>query len=333
MTEGRLADLVERAFDYRGYVTLRRNDGSEVVGYVYDRGPSHVEVFDESATQRLRIPLADIADIAFSGDDAAARALAMWERRKGRLESRDTPAWGDWHEAGPVLFVVALDAELRPVARAFGATIRGDRFRARAAGSEIVARAVGMGGGSRKVVEDERPRLVVSCGFSGALDGALAAGDLVLATAVRDENGEVIAAPGAQRAAAAAALRGLRCFEGDLACATSVAASAEEKRALSRPGTLAVDMESHPAARAATDAGIPWLGLRVIVDPLDVSMPQFTRGPHQSYVVPALRYALNGPRAVFELVQLGARSKRAASALEIAVRRVLPALASVEARA
>ena len=37
----------------------RRSDGSDVVGFVYDRGPAHVELFDESATRRVRVPLAE----------------------------------------------------------------------------------------------------------------------------------------------------------------------------------------------------------------------------------------------------------------------------------
>jgi hypothetical protein len=81
------------------------------------------------------------------------------------------------------------------------------------------------------------------------------------------------------------------------------------------------------------DAGLPWIGLRVIVDPLGISMPGFTRAQRASYVLPALRYALSGPRAVLDLVQLGARARRASAALEAAVRSVAPALAAAEARA
>ena len=94
MTDARLAELVERAFDYRGYVTLRRTDGSELVGFVYDRSASHLDLYDETATRRVRVSLADVADIAFTGDDAARKAQALWERRKGTLEPRETSAWG-----------------------------------------------------------------------------------------------------------------------------------------------------------------------------------------------------------------------------------------------
>jgi hypothetical protein len=331
MKNARVAELVEQAFDYRGYVTLRRADGSELVGFVYDRGASHLELFDETATSRVRVPLEDVTDIAFTGEDTALKSQEMWERRKGTLEPRDTPAWGDWQDSGPILLLVAL--ELRSAARAFGAPPRGNRAQGRFAGTEAVAVAIGLGGGARRAVAQERPRLVVSCGFSGGLDAELEPGDLVLATSIHDETGDELIAPAAVRRLAARALNGLSCFEGALVCTTSVAATEEEKRRLARPGALAVDMESYPAALAAAEAGIPWLGLRAIVDPLASSLPPFTReAPHGSYLVPALKYALSGPRAVAELAGLASRAHRAGAALELALRRLGPALAAAEAR-
>jgi hypothetical protein len=333
MTDARLAELVERAFDYRGYVTLRRTDGSELVGFVYDRSASHLELFDETATRRVRVPLADVADIAFTGEDTAAKAQGLWERRKGTLEPRETSAWGDWRESGPVLLLVALDRELRSVASALGLVRRGHRARGQSRGTDVVALSLGVAGGARRAVVEEQPRLVVSCGFSGGLDPELAAGDLVLATAVRDETGEELAAPLPLRQRAAEALSGLRLFEGELVCTTAVAANEEEKLALARPGALAVDMESYPAARAAAAAGIPWIAIRAVVDPLRSSLPAFTRDPTGGYVGPAVRYALSGPRAAAELVRLAARARAAAAALEVALRRLRPVLETPEARA
>jgi len=333
MTDARLAELVERAFDYRGYVTLRRTDGSELVGFVYDRSASHLDLFDETATRRVRVSLTDVADIAFTGEDAARKAQAVWERRKGALEPRDTSAWGEWRESGPVLLLVALDRELRSAARALGLVRRGDRARGHLGGNEVVGLALGVGGGSHRAVVEEQPRLVVSCGFSGGLDPALAPGDLVLATAVRDETGDELTAPPSIRQRAAEVLGGLRHFEGELVCTTAVAATEEEKLALARPGALAVDMESYPAARAAAASGIPWLAIRAIVDPLRSSLPAFTRDPAAGYVAPALKYALSGPRAAAELVRLAAGARAAAAALEVALRRLRPILGATEARA
>jgi adenosylhomocysteine nucleosidase len=332
MTDARLTELVERAFDYRGYVTLRRIDGSELVGFVYDRSASHLELFDETAAHRVRVPLADVADIAFTGEDTARKAQTLWERRKGTLEPRETPAWGEWRESGPVLVLVALDRELRSAARALGLVRRGERARGKTGGTEVVALALGVGGGARRAVIDEQPRLVVSCGFSGGLDAALAPGDLVLATVVRDETGDELSAPAAVRQRAGEALRGLRHFEGELVCTSAVAATVEEKLALARPGALAVDMESYPAARAAAAAGIPWLAIRAIVDPLRSSLPAFTREAASGYVGPALKYALSGPRAAAELIRLAERVRVAGAALETALRRLAPALGTTEAR-
>jgi adenosylhomocysteine nucleosidase len=332
MKDARVAELVEQAFDYRGYVTVRRTDGSELVGFVFNRGASHLELFDETATRRVRVPIEEVAEILFTGEDTARKSHEMWERRKGTLEPRETPAWGDWQDSGPILLLVALERELSSAARSFGASPRGDRAQGRFAGTDAIALAIGLGGGARRAVADERPRLVVSCGFSGGLDGELVPGDVVLATGVRDETGDELAAPQAVRLLAAGALSGMRCFEGDLVCTTSVAATEEEKRGLARSGALAVDMESYPAARAAVEAGVPWLALRVIVDPLASSLPPFTRQAHGRYLRPALKYALSGPRAVADLGRLAVRAHRAGAALELALRRIGPALAAAEVR-
>ena len=66
--------------------------------------------------------------------------------------------------------------------------------------------------------------------------------------------------------------------------------------------------------------------MRVIVDPLDVELPAFTREARTSYLRPALRHALRGPRAALELARLGLRARTAARALEHALRRLAPAL-------
>jgi hypothetical protein len=95
---------------------------------------------------------------------------------------------------------------------------------------------------------------------------------------------------------------------------------------------LAIDMESHPAARAASELGIPWIGVRAIVDGADVALPPFTRDGDEGYVLGALKYALTGPHAVRNLVQLSSAARRASDALEEAMRRLAPALVRSEAR-
>jgi adenosylhomocysteine nucleosidase len=326
-----LEDRIEQAFGYRGYVTVSRRDGSKLVGFVYDRGPAHIEMFDESATARIRVPVAEVADIELTGDDTAARAHRMWERRKGALEPKESSVWGGWEEERPILVVVALPLELRSVAAAMGAKARDAAVRGgRLGDSRAVAVAVGMGGGSAHVIAREKPRLVLACGFSGALDPTLAPGDLVLATSVADELGESFPASERLLAAARRALAGQRVAEGEILCATDVAATAGEKRALAAPGRLAVDLESGPAARAAAAAGIPWLALRVVLDPVGEELPAFTREPRDSYIAPALRHALGGVGPAVQLARLGWAARAATRSLERAIRVLAPALAEEE---
>lgn len=79
---------LEKAFDYRGDVTLTLKDGSKVEGYIFDRTPgvtlatSFVKVIPTNADQRMKICYADIAALAFSGrDPAAGKSWEAWVRK------------------------------------------------------------------------------------------------------------------------------------------------------------------------------------------------------------------------------------------------------------
>jgi adenosylhomocysteine nucleosidase len=312
VSSARIAELVDRAFEYRGHVTVSQRDGSKRVGFVYDRGPAHVQMFDESASMRIQLALDEVTDIEFTGEDAAAKAQQIWMRRKGGFV---VPAAGD--DDHPVLILVALPIEMRTVSRVLRVKPRGGIARGKLGELDAVALEVGIGGGAAHAVATETPRLVISCGFAGALDPSLAPGDLVLASTVSDDSGDSIAVPERLRRAARLALaRTGRLIEGDLLTTTEVAATVDEKCALFQPGRRAVDLESWPAARAAQQAGVPWLALRVVVDPLGADLPQFARDPHANYLVPALRHALGGPSAIVQLAQLGLRARRARRSLE-----------------
>ena len=79
---------LEKAFDYRGDVTITRKDGSKVEGYIFDRrsgktlADSAVRLFPKDADQKLSIPYSDIAALAFSGrDTAAGKSFEAWVRK------------------------------------------------------------------------------------------------------------------------------------------------------------------------------------------------------------------------------------------------------------
>jgi hypothetical protein len=314
------ATTIEAAFDYRGFVTVTRRDGTTVVGYLYNRDARQVDLLDETATRRLQIPVEDVAAIALTGEDAAAKAQAIWQRRRGALEPAATSRFGDW-ATHPTLIVVALPGELRAVARGLGATLR----RGVARTSTAVVVATGVGGGAAAAIERHHPGLAISCGFAGAVTDTLRTGDLVLATAVHDDTGDVVAADPRRVTAARDQLAGVGVVTGELASASAVATTRDAKHALARTGAIAVDLESWAVARAAARAGIPWLALRVVLDPLALDLPAFVAEPRASYVMPALRHALRGPRAALGLVDLARRARIAARALAAAVPRVVGA--------
>jgi len=79
---------LEKAFDYRGDVTITRKDGSKVEGYVYDRrtgatlADSFVRIIPATAREKLSIPYSDIAAIQFSDrDPAAGKSFEAWVKK------------------------------------------------------------------------------------------------------------------------------------------------------------------------------------------------------------------------------------------------------------
>jgi hypothetical protein len=84
-TEEELRIALEKAFDYRGDVTLTLKDDSKIEGYIFDRitGPtlstSYVRVLPKDSSQRVKIAYADIAALAFTGrDTAAGKSWEAW---------------------------------------------------------------------------------------------------------------------------------------------------------------------------------------------------------------------------------------------------------------
>ncbi len=87
-SEEEIRAALEKAFDYRGDVTITRKDGSIVEGYLYDRKPaatladSRVRVLPSNGAPRVSIPYDDIAALAFSGrDTAAGKSWDAWVRK------------------------------------------------------------------------------------------------------------------------------------------------------------------------------------------------------------------------------------------------------------
>jgi hypothetical protein len=86
--EEEVRQALEKAFDYRGDVTITCKDGSKVEGYIFDRrtgktlADSAVRLFPKDADQKISIAYSDIAALAFSGrDTAAGKSFEAWVRK------------------------------------------------------------------------------------------------------------------------------------------------------------------------------------------------------------------------------------------------------------
>jgi hypothetical protein len=87
-SEDELREGIEKAFDYRGDVTILRKDGSEVEGYIFDRraaatlADSFIRLFPKGDANKLAIPYSDIASLRFTGrDTAAGKSWEAWLRK------------------------------------------------------------------------------------------------------------------------------------------------------------------------------------------------------------------------------------------------------------
>lgn len=83
-----LREALEKAFDYRGDVTITRKDGAKLEGYIFDRvtgqtlSSSFVRLLPKDSNQRIKISYAEIAALAFTGrDTAAGKSWEAWVKK------------------------------------------------------------------------------------------------------------------------------------------------------------------------------------------------------------------------------------------------------------
>ena len=92
-------EVIDFAFDYRGNTTIVRTDGSEIVGYVFNRDRAaatpFIQFFDEAGDGPFTLPYRDVANIRFTGrDTAAGNSWKAWLERKERLRAEQGAASG-----------------------------------------------------------------------------------------------------------------------------------------------------------------------------------------------------------------------------------------------
>jgi len=87
-TDAEVREALEKAFDYRGDITVTRKDGVKVEGYLFDRrsgttlANSYIRLIPVKETTKLNIAYSDVAALAFSGrDTAAGKTFEAWVKK------------------------------------------------------------------------------------------------------------------------------------------------------------------------------------------------------------------------------------------------------------
>jgi hypothetical protein len=88
-TDAEIREALEKAFDYRGDLTITLKSGQKIEGYLFDRkikGPSLAECFvrlmPRDGADKVSVPYSEIAALAFTGrDTAAGKSFAAWVKK------------------------------------------------------------------------------------------------------------------------------------------------------------------------------------------------------------------------------------------------------------
>jgi len=94
-SEEDLRQALEKAFDYRGDITITRKDGSKIEGYLFDRRTgktledSQVRLYPKNSNEKIAIPYSDIAALAFTGrDTAAGKSWEAWMKKYAEKKAK-----------------------------------------------------------------------------------------------------------------------------------------------------------------------------------------------------------------------------------------------------
>ena len=87
-TDAEVREALEKAFDYRGDVTITKKDGAVVEGYLFDRrsgatlADSFVRIIPSSERSKVNVAYSEIARLAFTGPDrASGRRFEDWVKK------------------------------------------------------------------------------------------------------------------------------------------------------------------------------------------------------------------------------------------------------------
>lgn len=97
--EAAIIAALEKAFDYRGDVTLHRSAGGPVTGYIFDRrrgkglADSLVRLMTAASDEKVAVAYSEITRVEFSGKDAAhGKSFETWVRKYIEKKTRGEKA-------------------------------------------------------------------------------------------------------------------------------------------------------------------------------------------------------------------------------------------------
>ncbi len=156
-----------------------------------------------------------------------------------------------------------------------------------------------------RALEHGYPGLCLLLGYAGGILEELRPGDLVIATDLIDFQKDRVFNVAPELVARAARILRQTGLPGRLGSLVSVPQAAltpgDKAAAGSRPGALALDLESAAFAQVCRAAALPFLVVRAILDPLNLPLPQPTGGSQTrikiSWKTPPLREFADRARA------------------------------------
>ena len=158
---------------------------------------------------------------------------------------------------------------------------------------------------------------IISIGIAGGLAPGLAPGDWVIASGVVADG---VRTPTDSRWSQRLLQALPNAVYADISGVDAPVVAEADKRALHESaGTVAVDMESHIAAKIAARHGVPFTACRVIIDPAERTLPPAAlvgmRADGRPDVLAVVRSLCQQPRQVFALMRVIADARAARSAL------------------
>jgi hypothetical protein len=95
-TDAEVRAALDKAFDYRGDVTLWLKDGSKIEGYVFDRRDGAtlancvVRLFPKDRDEKIAVLYSQIARLEFTGrDTAAGKSFETWVKKYHEKKAAD----------------------------------------------------------------------------------------------------------------------------------------------------------------------------------------------------------------------------------------------------